>query len=173
MSEDGSNSSSSSGIIFDRVSVKSVGILFASCVTVLFLLVICRTVINIIIIDVCILGDCTAWRKLCSCCGRGGRRNEHLHTRGHGQGRRQGQGQGQGDYDTNGMDVEHNDNSTDGSNNGIGWREAFRRAGIALATSTNPVSYLYSRPEEQRNTFLESIIDSQVRMFMCNVYITR
>lgn len=136
---------------YSRVSVKEVGILFASCAAVLVVLVIFRTAINVIVIDVCILGDCSAWKKLCCCFRR--RRN-----RGN-----DGEGGGGGDGDGDGGISDNNDTSN-GSNDGNGFMDEHGRwIPLRIAGAVvNPVSYVYNCPSEQRKAFLDSIIDSEL-----------
>jgi len=116
----------------------------------LIILLACRVIINIIIIDVCILGDCTAWRKLSCCCRRRRRRFGVF---------------GDSSSSSNTNSNNNNNNNNDNVNgDDDGWIAAFRRAGIEFMGDSrmDPVSYLYSRPERQRNAFLESIIDSKL-----------
>ena len=65
--------SSSTGTIpnqFPRFSGEQLGILLGSFVAMIVLLYICRNVVNIFIIDICFLGECSAWKRICKCCRR-------------------------------------------------------------------------------------------------------
>ena len=141
----------------DNISIESLAILFACCAGILLFLVICRTVINIIIIDVCILGDCTAWKKIFCCCTtwytRDGGGNSSSRNRNRSRWRRRG--------DDDSEDDEHvDDGGSDDEEIETGRWRVFRRG--MVGTITNPVSYIYNSPKDQRDIFLNSIIDSEV-----------
>jgi len=52
---------------YDRMSVRHIVILFGICVAIVIILAICRIIVNIIVIDVFILRDCSAWKKIFCC----------------------------------------------------------------------------------------------------------
>lgn len=124
-----------------KVTMKEVGTLFGICAATLIFLIVFRVMINVIIIDVCILGDCSAWKKLCICFRRRGGNNNTI-------------GRDGADNDDDRVDdVEMNyDPST------------WRAMGIA-STVTNPLSYIYRGCSSQkRRLFLNNITDSEVRI---------
>lgn len=114
-------------------TMKEVAILFGACALMLFVLVIFRVLINVIIIDVCILGDCSAWKKLCICFRHRGDNSNTIN-----------------DQNRDVDDVEMVSDTRWGAIRFVG-------------TVANPSSYLYSGcPEEKKRMFLNSITDSEL-----------
>ena len=131
-----------------EVSILHVGIIFSACVAMLFLLVICRTIVNIVIIDICILGDCSAWRKLCCCfctLREGWIRVRYRRSGGE-------DGDNNNEEDNEEEELEEG-NLMNGNQNGL-WSED--------DIKDNPVKYIYSVSKKRREMFLGNIIDSEV-----------
>ncbi len=125
---------------FERESPKEVILIFGCCAAMLIVLVLLRTVINVIIIDICLLGNCGAWKKICCCqLWRAVRRNADDEESDVG--------------DTNSSGFEDNDIEEARVTRNT-WRP-FRIAG----TIVDPVSYVYSSPVAMRDKFLNNIMD--------------
>ena len=126
---------------FGKASPEEVLLIFGCCAAILLFLVVFRTVINIIIIDICLLGNCSAWKRIC-CCQLWNAVRAMVRN----------------DRESGG------DNSTD-SNNG---QEFDSEQGIGMSawtlfrvegTIVDPVHFLNGSPKEVKEKFLNSIID--------------
>ena len=125
-----------------KLTARHIGVLIGVLGGMVVLMYIFRFVINIFVIDICILGDCSAWKKIC--CWLRNNREE----------------------DDNGNDGD----AASGASSGGPMRWRARDAVIlqTMGAFTDPVSFLYSSEtfsQQKREQFLKIITDAEVSEF--------